>query len=66
MEKILFSGSADKKSAEKLAKLANLKFGKIIIKKFACGKIYVQLLENVSQKKFLFIKLPLQIPIKQF
>ncbi len=51
-EKILFPGTSDPKNAKKLVKITNnIKLGKIIIKKFACGETYVRLLNKVYRKK---------------
>ncbi len=50
MEKILFAGSSDPKTAKILAKRAKIKFGKILIKKFACKEKYVRIFENVRGK----------------
>jgi len=50
MEKILFAGSSDPKTAKILAKRAKIKFGKILIKKFACKEKYIRIFENVKGK----------------
>jgi len=50
MEKILFAGSSDPKTAKILAKRAKIKFGKILIKKFACKEKYVRIFEEVKGK----------------
>ncbi|MBT9174074.1 MAG: Ribose-phosphate pyrophosphokinase [Syntrophomonadaceae bacterium] len=51
MEKILFAGSSDAKTAKKFSQITKVRLGKILIKKFACGEKYIQLLDEVKEKK---------------
>ena len=48
--KILFSGSSDKRMAKLIAKEAKIEFGQIEIKNFASGEKYINLIENVKDK----------------
>lgn len=50
MKKILFPGSSDPRMAEILAKEAKIKFGRVLIRKFACNEKYIQLLDEVRGK----------------
>jgi ribose-phosphate pyrophosphokinase len=50
MEKILFPGSSNSKNGRKLSQAAKIKFGRILIEKFACNEKYVQLLDDVKGK----------------
>jgi len=46
----IFSGSSHKKLAEETAKMLNTNLGKITIKKFSCGEIYINIDESVRGK----------------
>ncbi|MBU0731279.1 ribose-phosphate pyrophosphokinase [Patescibacteria group bacterium] len=47
----LFSGNSNKPLARKVARLLDIKLGKSIIKKFSDGETYVQINEDVKNKK---------------
>jgi len=50
MKKILFSGSSDPKTAKILARKTKIKFGRVLIRKFACNEKYIRILDEVKGK----------------
>jgi len=50
MRTFLFSGTSNPKLAQKISKLAKIRFGKIDIKRFSDQEIYVNVKENVKGK----------------
>lgn len=50
LAKILFAGSSDPETARKLSEKANVPFGRVLIKKFASGEKYINLLDNPKNK----------------
>lgn len=50
LDKILFAGSSDPGTAKRLSEKANIYFGKILIRKFASGEKYINLIDKVKNK----------------
>ncbi|MBU0670913.1 MAG: ribose-phosphate pyrophosphokinase [Patescibacteria group bacterium] len=48
---ILFTGNANRPLANKVAKLLGIKLGRSIVKKFSDGETYVQIKEDIKNKK---------------
>ncbi|MFH0819335.1 MAG: ribose-phosphate pyrophosphokinase [Patescibacteria group bacterium] len=53
---VLFSGTTNKSLARKIAKELDVKLGKVVIKHFSDGETYVNVEEDVKNKKVYFIQ----------